>query len=254
MKIKSRPLRRILRGIGILILLAVVGIAILVATLYHSKPAGQAGPAADALADKMLAAVNADAWENVHVMEWNFRDHKHLWDRKNNLAQSSWGDYRALMDPDEMRVVIYQDGKRISESEELELKDQALNYFWNDSFWAIAFLKVKDPDTVRELVKLDNGDEALLVTYESGGSTPGDSYLWYLNADGRPNRWRMWTQIIPVGGLEFTWEDWQQLPGGAWIATNHGSSIFDIPIENLKTGQRLGDLGHPEDLFAPLNP
>jgi hypothetical protein len=44
-------------------------------------------------------------------------------------------------------------------------------------------------------------NQALLITYASG-STPGDSYMWFVDQNYRPKAWRMWG-IIPV--------DWKQL-------------------------------------------
>jgi hypothetical protein len=53
---------------------------------------------------------------------------------------------------------------------------------------------------------MQDNQEALLITYASGGSTPGDSYMWFVDQNYRPKAWRMWVSIIPVGGLETTWE------------------------------------------------
>jgi hypothetical protein len=36
---------------------------------------------------------------------------------------------------------------------------------------------------------------------------PGDSYVWFVTKITKA--WRMWVSIIPVGGLETTWEDWK---------------------------------------------
>jgi hypothetical protein len=37
---------------------------------------------------------------------------------------------------------------------------------------------------------------------------PGDSYV-VRRPKLQPKAWRMWVSIIPVGGLETTWEDWK---------------------------------------------
>ncbi len=54
----------------------------------------------------------------------------------------------------------------------------------------------------RRLVKTKTNKDALLVTYTSGGTTPGDSYLWHLDASGKPESYQMWVSILPIGGLE----------------------------------------------------
>jgi hypothetical protein len=55
-------------------------------------------------------------------------------------------------------------------------------------------------------IVMQDNQEALMITYASGGSTPG-----ILCVVRRPklHTWRMWVSIIPVGGLETTWEDWK---------------------------------------------
>jgi hypothetical protein len=83
----------------------------------------------------------------------------------------------------------------------------------------VAPYKVRDPGTERKVVNTKMG-KGLLVTYTSGGVTPGDSYLWILDQNNRPVKWKMWVSIIPLGGLEFTWEDWQKHEG-AWFAPTH---------------------------------
>jgi hypothetical protein len=94
-------------------------------------------------------------------------------------------------------------------------------------------MKSFDPGTTREVVVEEDGREALLVHYSSGGVTPGDSYLWELNADGLPVAWRMWVNIIPVGGLRFTWEDWEGGTNSPKIAQEHVGALFSVPIIDL---------------------
>jgi hypothetical protein len=93
--------------------------------------------------------------------------------------------------------------------------------FNNDSFWLVAPYKVFDQGTTRQLVALEGGRDALLVTYSSGGTTPGDSYLWILGDDGLPASYKMWVKIIPIGGLEATWANWQRMESGIMLPTSH---------------------------------
>jgi hypothetical protein len=46
------------------------------------------------------------------------------------------------------------------------------NDYFNNDFWLIAPFKLRDPGTSRSIVMQDE-KEALMVTYTSGGSTPG---------------------------------------------------------------------------------
>ena len=249
----KKVFRRILRIVLAMVVLLVLSVGVLFLLFHEKRPTGTPGAAAEALADKMLAAVNADAWDDLVIVEWDFpRGHHHLWDRQRHLAQVTWGDNRALVDPKRMEGVAYQNGQVVSGEEGEALTKEAIHLFWNDSFWLAGFLKVRDPGTTREVVELEDGKQGLLVTYSSGGMTPGDAYLWKLREDGRPESWQMWVEILPIGGLEFTWSGWQELPGGAMVAPVHDGDLLDVVITDVKGANSLSELGHPEDLFAPL--
>ena len=97
----------------------------------------------------------------------------------------------------------------------------AIDFFNNDSFWLAAPFKAFDPGTERSIVNLKDGRKGLMVTYTSGGTTPGDTYVWILDENDRPTAIKMWVQILPLGGMEFTWENILTLPSGALIAQDH---------------------------------
>jgi hypothetical protein len=102
-----------------------------------------------------------------------------------------------------------------------ELIEQATTFFNNDSFWLVAPYKVFDEGTERRIATTKNGEEGLLITYTSGGTTPGDSYLWLLDESGKPKSFRMWVDILPIGGLEASWSDWTTTESGAQLPTFH---------------------------------
>ncbi|MEO1268735.1 MAG: hypothetical protein AAFX99_11600, partial [Myxococcota bacterium] len=92
----------------------------------------------------------------------------------------------------------------------------------------------------------------LLVAFSEGGVTPGDSYLWLLDDNGRPTAWRMWVNIIPIPGVEISWEGWQQLSTGAWVASLHHSAIATLPLEAIKGTATLAELEPGPDPFEAL--
>jgi hypothetical protein len=84
-------------------------------------------------------------------------------------------------------------------------------------------------DNVERRLVDDGNEKHLLVTYTSGGSTPGDSYLWKLDENKRPTAFKMWVSIIPVGGLEAKWKDWVETQSGMVLSTK--KTVFGIPIK-----------------------
>lgn len=133
--------------------------------------------------------------------------------------------------------------------------DARLSYAWaawaNDSFWLNPIPKLFDAGVTRQLVELD-GERALLVRYSEGGVTPGDSYVWFADADGTPKAWRMWVAVNPVPGLKATWEDWKDLRSGARVATRHELPGITVTLTDVEGAQTLEELTGEGDPFAPL--
>jgi hypothetical protein len=236
-------------------LLSVVGLLFVVYLIVDEPlPEGKSGPAADALAEKMLEAIHHEGWVNTAVVQWVFPGgHEHLWDRQRQLARVRFDEFEALIRLDSVSGRVYQNGRRITDAEqEADLVEEAWKFWVNDSFWLNAPNKVFDPGVERGQVILENGEAALLVTYTSGGATPGDSYLWLLDENGLPRAWRLWVSIIPLGGIEFSWGGWQELYSGARVATRHKGPI-DIQLADVRAAESVEALVG-EDPFAPLQP
>ena len=94
----------------------------------------------------------------------------------------------------------------------------------------IAPYKVFEDGIERSIVKVD-GKDALLIKYTSGGTTPGDSYLWILDENYAPVSFKMWTQIIPIGGVSATWNDFITSNSGIKLPISHTLSLFGIKID-----------------------
>jgi hypothetical protein len=222
--------------------------------LHEPMPAGEPGPAADALARKLEAWSNPNAWAETRVVQWTFRGvHHHLWDRDRGWVRTRHGDRVTWLRIADRTGVVEQDGVRVGHERARRSLESAYARWVNDSFWLNPLVKLFDPGTRRELVGGDDG--GLLVIYESGGVTPGDAYLWEVGADGAPVAWRMWVKIIPIGGLRTTWEDWVELSTGARIATRH--ALTQLPVGALELTDVEGAtswraLGFETDPFAPL--
>ena len=97
----------------------------------------------------------------------------------------------------------------------------------------VAPYKIFEQGIKRSLVNYKN-NEALLITYTTGGSTPGDSYLWILDEKGKPVSFKIWVSIIPIGGMEATWNDWITCESGAILPSKHDLSIGTLDMGNVK--------------------
>lgn len=234
---------------------AVVAALLLCAGCGASRPVGESGADADALARAMMKAVDADAWQRTGAVQWGFGGRNdHLWDRRRMFSRVRWSDYEVLVDLTRRRGRAFENGQEVTGEDAAELVDDAHAKWVNDSFWLNPVVKAFDGGTQRQRVTLEDDDprRAVMVAYASGGRTPGDAYLWIFGQDDKPEAWQMWTSNIPVGGVEASWERWEQLATGAWIATLHKTAIFDLELTDVGGAATLGDLVKGADPFAPL--
>ncbi len=198
-------------------------------------PQGKKSAQADKLANKMLSAINHEAYQNTRFLEWSFAGHHYRWDKRQHEVEIRWNEYLVHLHSKTPEIsTVMKHGQPIQDSQRSEIIDKAIQYFNNDSFWLVAPHKVFDPGTERRIVELDNGESALLVTYTSGGSTPGDSYLWLLDETGLPRAWKLWVSVLPIGGLKITWEDWKATSSDALLPTVYKFLFIDLKMGDVR--------------------
>lgn len=233
----KKLLKIILKIAGGLIILGLVAFGILYAVYNEVLPEGKEGPAADALAEKMLKAINNDAYKNTRYLEWSLLDgaHKYKWDKQNGKVQVKWDNYLVKLNlntPSKSEVL--ENGVEVIGDVKTILITTATDYFNNDSFWLVAPFKVDDKGAKRSIVMLGDGSEALLVSYTAGGTTPGDNYLWKLLPNGFPESYQMWVKISPIGGLEATWDDWKIMENGLALPASHKIGPMTLYVKDLR--------------------
>ncbi|MGB5436463.1 MAG: hypothetical protein WBM98_11290 [Maribacter sp.] len=221
--------------LGFISFLVIVSIVLYV--IYNEPlPTGKSSPEADVLAQKMLHSINAEAFKDTRYLEWTFRNgaHRYLWDKTMGKAKVSWSDLTVdLVLENPTNSTVLKKGVAVADDRQrTKAIEKAITLFNNDSFWLVAPFKVFDQGVERSLVDLEDGSKGLMVTYTTGGSTPGDSYLWKLQPNGFPISFKMWVRIIPIGGLEATWDDWQLVESGAFLPRKHqlGPMTIDMGV------------------------
>lgn len=222
---------------GLLILIGILLIVFVVLKLKYNEdlPQGTNGKVADELAYAILDAINHDAFENVKEIHWTFRGvNRYEWQLQQDIVDVYWEDKHVTLQtnsPDQS--LAFQSGQQMAGKSRQEAIDYALKNFNNDSFWLVAPFKLFDPGTQRELVE-DEDQQKLLVKYTSGGSTPGDAYLWEVDENFKPIAFKMWVSIIPFDGLEAEWSGWQMTDGGFLLPASRSVWGLEIPISEVK--------------------
>ncbi|MDP5100525.1 MAG: hypothetical protein NWQ09_04295 [Nonlabens sp.] len=231
-------MKRFLKILGksLLFLLGFLLLAGIVLKIVFSEdvPQGTTGPKADELAYNILDAINNKEFTQVQEIHWTFAGkNRYRWKVQQNLVDVYWDDYRVAYQTYFPNISFAFKGSQRLEGEE---RDKAIAYaqknFNNDSFWVVAPHKIFDAGTTRKLV-VEDGKEQLLVTYNSGGTTPGDSYLWEVDENFKPVAFKMWTSIIPLDGVRATWSDWKMTSGGFPLAGSHSLYGIKIPVTEV---------------------
>lgn len=236
-----------------LVLLCAVGICGAILVLSEPLPKGEAGPAADALAHAIESATRKEAWDRTQAVTWLFAGrNRHLWDRRRMYDRVTFGQYEVLVDLTNQTGVALRNGLPVTSSQRDKLVRKAYANYINDSFWLNPLSKLFDEGVIRQLLTMPDGSNALLVSYTIGGLTPGDSYLWLLDAAHLPRKKKLWVSILPLKGIAFTDEDWIELRTGAKISTLHKSSLFTLRLSDVKGAATLDELVPGPDPFAAL--
>ena len=217
----------------------ILSVVIIFVAFYFIKneklPEGHSSLDADKMAMEMLESINKTAWDTTYSVSWTFKGgHHYNWNIKKRFVTIKWDENEVGYQTDQNTVSI-TNKEKYTQEELHKIEANAIAFFNNDSFWLCAPYKVFDPGTERSIVTLKDGREGLMVTYTSGGSTPGDSYVCILDENNRPTSVKMWVSILPIGGMEFTWENYKVLSSGAMLAKDHhlyGMLNLDIDIKD----------------------
>lgn len=233
---------------------AVIALAVVVvlASSCAMAPVGTPGPAADALADRIESAVNLRAWNELGVVSWSFRGSHHwLWDRFRSVVRLTDDDGAVFIDTwDHSGLVFDARGNAVVGRAADERVRKAWAFFVNDSFWLNPFASLRSPGARRELVELD-GATALLIRFDSGGVTPGDSYAFFVDEGGLPRCFRLWVQELPLQGLEISFENWVDVDG-ARLALSHHYRGFNLSTGPVTGAHTLRGVGIDDDPFVAL--
>lgn len=92
-------MKKTLKIIGAVLLLAVAVLTIYCFSISEKEPQGIESPEAELLTQKVYTALNKPAWDSTQWVQWIFRGgHQYLWDKHQNRVRVRWGDKEVLLD------------------------------------------------------------------------------------------------------------------------------------------------------------
>jgi hypothetical protein len=195
-----------------------------------SLPKGIPGPAAEQLAQKMLAGADFDKWQATAAVSFTFRGgDKIFWDRKRKLTEVVIRKKLVQFSEVSGKSVCFEEERRVFD-ECSEMTETAIKRFYNHTFWLNPAFHISSPGAERALVS----ENQLLVSFKSGGSTPGDSYLFTLDEEGKIAEMRMWVSILPIKGARAVFSNYVKTQTGVRVALNHEvASLASVNLSDV---------------------
>jgi hypothetical protein len=242
---------------ALLVVLLGLPLVCLVSGLIAHEPrphTGRTGAAAEALTAYFESEAGIDGWRRTGAIAFDFgTGHHYLWDRERQLVRVRFGDAEVQLPLAGGRAILRRGGREVrGRDARVALREKAMKFFINDAFWLNPIENFRDEGVRRSVIER-HGRDALLVEFTSGGLTPGDAYVWMPARGDEPMRWAMFVSVLPIGGIENTWEGWVTLPTGARVAPRHGNAVVTIDlIRNVRGARTLGELVPGRDPFAAL--
>lgn len=234
---KITKLLRIISGIVIFLTLPTLLFFGFIYFSYNEDlPEGKKGNQADELALKMLDALDYDAYKKTNYIEWVYKNKRQFnWNKLENICTISWKEFKVELNlNDTASSKVYVHKFKVNGDKANELIKEAYSYFKKDSFWVIGPYQVFDNGVERYKAKLENKQDVLLVTYPKNNDDSQNSYAWILDKNYKPIACKMWTNELPIGGLEMSWRDWTTTQSGAQLPTYHEMIFTGIKINNIK--------------------
>lgn len=215
-----------------------------------SLPKGEPGAAAESLAHRLLSASDYTKWQTTAAASFTFRgDDKIFWDKKRKLVEVAFKKKVVQFSESTGKSLCLENDRRLTD-ECGELTAAAIKRFYNHTFWLNPAFHISSPGAVRALVE---GDK-LLVSFQSGGSTPGDSYLFTLDDEGKIAEMRMWVSILPLKGARATFSEYISTETGVRIALKHKvASLASVDLSDVKMYAVYPEAGKADRFQTLLN-
>lgn len=188
------------------------------------------------MVDTIKSFINYEHFSKTDYVSWTFKKRHHFkWYKNKSICVVYWKNIKVKLDLNNQKnSLVYINENLIDNSESKTYIKKAIKLFNNDSFWLVAPFKIEDEGTVLKTTVIDN-KKALMVTYTKGGTTPGDTYVWLFDEKGNPKSFKMWVDLIPIGGLEASWNDWILTDSKIKLPTVHKIGPLELQIDQIVT-------------------
>ena len=228
--------------IALLLLAAVLVAAIFIgrALLSNALPDVKSDDAKSLrVLERVLKATHNDAFEKARLVHFQLDNGRFfLWDKAREKVRVTHKNEEVFID---LKSAPAGDPSAIKgKASDRKALVNAHKWFINDLFWLHPFSSFKNEGVE---LKVSPDERTLLVSFTKGGHTPGDQYALLLDEAGRPKAWRLYTGVLPIAGLEASFDEWQKSGENTLISHVRQISFASREVTFLKIANDFATLG-----------
>ncbi len=130
-------MKKVFKIIGYLFLTLIVLLTAAFFMYNDKRPVGIKGEKAEALAQKMMQAVNKSAWDSTAFVSWTSRGgNTFVWDKTRHFVQVEWKNNKVLLNAHTQSGKVWiNQTEVIDPAAAQKLIQTAYKFFINDAFW-----------------------------------------------------------------------------------------------------------------------
>jgi len=210
------------------------------------------------IADEVMAAMGGrKAWDNTHLISWNFFGARHLiWDKwtGNVRVDNLKNDQTVLLNVNNDKGRVFKNGAELTEPDSVAKYVKQAKAAWiNDSYWLVMPFKLKDSGVTikavgEETTQDGKAADVLQLTFKGVGVTPNNKYkVWVDKASHLVWQWAYYPKFTDEkAGFTLPWTDYQK-HGNILLSGERGQrDLTDIRVFSGLPGEVFSDFSRPD--------
>ncbi len=210
------------------------------------------------IADEVMAAMGGrKAWDNTHLISWNFFGARHLiWDKwtGNVRVDNLKNDQTVLLNVNNDKGRVFKNGAEVTEPDSVAKYVKQAKAAWiNDSYWLVMPFKLKDSGlTIKHIGEETTQDgkaaDVLQLTFKGVGVTPDNKYkIWVDKASHLVWQWAYYPKFSDEKpGFTLPWIDYKK-QGNILLSGERGQrDLTDIRVFTGLPGEVFSDFARPD--------
>ncbi|MBC7569813.1 MAG: hypothetical protein H7319_08790 [Spirosoma sp.] len=210
------------------------------------------------IADEVMAAMGGrKAWDNTHLISWNFFGARQLiWDKwtGNVRVDNLKNDQTVLLNVNNDKGRVFRNGAEVIEPDSVAKYVKQAKAAWiNDSYWLVMPFKLKDSGlTIKHIGEENTQDgkpaDVLQLTFKGVGVTPDNKYkVWVDKASHLVWQWAYYPKFTDEKpGFTLPWTDYKK-HGNVLLSGERGQrDLTDIRVFTGLPGEVFSNFARPD--------